>query len=99
MGLSRLTNSEEVKIMAKVEIYTKAYCPYCVRAKALLEQKQVAYTEYKIDQQPHLRDPMIDRSNGGFTVPQIFIDDKHIGGCDDLYALHAKNQLDELLNL
>ncbi|GLX82073.1 glutaredoxin 3 [Thalassotalea eurytherma] len=84
--------------MATVEIYTKVYCPYCVRAKALLEQKQVQYTEYKIDQQPELREKMIDRSQGGYTVPQIFINDHHVGGCDDLFALHARNQLDELLN-
>lgn len=84
--------------MATVEIYTKVYCPYCVRAKALLEQKQVQYTEYKIDQQPELREKMIDRSKGGYTVPQIFINDHHVGGCDDLFALHAGNQLDELLN-
>lgn len=86
------------KIMATVEIYTKAYCPFCVRAKALLEQKSVTFTEYKIDQEPQLRDVMIERSKGGFTVPQIFIDDHHVGGCDDLYALHARNKLDELLN-
>ncbi|QOL26516.1 glutaredoxin 3 [Thalassotalea sp. LPB0316] len=84
--------------MATVEIYTKAYCPFCVRAKALLEQKQVRYQEYKIDQEPQLRDKMIARSNGGYTVPQIFINDQHVGGCDDLFALHARNQLDELLN-
>lgn len=84
--------------MKKVEIYTKAYCPYCSRAKSLLNAKNVAYTEYKIDVQPELRDEMIKRANGGYTVPQIFIDgDTHIGGCDDMMALEQQNKLDALL--
>lgn len=82
--------------MSKVEIYTKGYCPYCHRAKALLESKGVAYTEYSLDQQPELRNEMINRANGGYTVPQIFINTKHIGGCDDMYALEYQNKLDEL---
>ncbi|MCC2617348.1 glutaredoxin 3 [Aestuariibacter halophilus] len=84
--------------MSRVEIYTKGYCPYCHRAKALLTQKGVAYDEIKIDEQPELRDVMIERANGGYTVPQIFINDQHIGGCDDMYALEAKQQLDALLS-
>ena len=68
--------------MKKVEIYTKAYCPYCIRAKSLLDNKSVGYTEYKIDTHPELRASMIERANGSYTVPQIFIDNKHIGGCD-----------------
>lgn len=83
--------------MKKVEIYTKGYCPFCHRAKALLANKGVQYTEYAIDMQPELREQMIARANGGYTVPQIFIDDQHIGGCDDMYALEANNRLDELL--
>ena len=83
--------------MALVEIYSKAYCPFCVRAKALLEQKSVEYKEIKIDENPALRPQMIERSRGSSTVPQIFINDVHIGGCDDLFALHAKGQLDSLL--
>ncbi len=83
--------------MANVDIYTKATCFFCTRAKALLEQKNVAYNEIKIDVNPELRPKMIDRSNGSYTVPQIFIGDAHIGGCDDLFALHASNQLDALL--
>jgi len=83
--------------MALVEIYSKAYCPFCVRAKALLEQKSVEYKEIKIDENPALRPQMIERSRGSSTVPQIFINDEHIGGCDDLFALHAKGQLDSLL--
>ncbi|GGO65763.1 glutaredoxin 3 [Bowmanella pacifica] len=83
--------------MAKVEIYTKAYCPYCVRAKQVLSSKGVAFQEYPIDQQPELRDVMIERANGGYTVPQIFIDNRHIGGCDDMLFLDAQGRLDELL--
>ncbi len=83
--------------MSKVEIYTKAYCPYCVRAKALLDQKGVNYTEFRIDVQPELRSLMIERANGGSTVPQIFINAQHIGGCDDMLALERQNKLDPLL--
>lgn len=85
--------------MATVEIYTKGYCPYCHRAKMLFDTKKIQYQEIKIDQQPELRPEMIQRSQGGTTVPQIFINDKSIGGCDDLYALEAANQLEPLLNL
>ena len=83
--------------MSKVEIYTKGYCPYCHRAKALLEKKGISYQEFKVDEQPDLRDIMIERANGGFTVPQIFINNQHIGGCDDMYALESQNKLDKLL--
>ena len=83
--------------MSKVEIYTKGYCPYCHRAKALLEKKGISYQEYKVDETPSLRDTMIERANGGFTVPQIFINDQHIGGCDDMYALESQSKLDKLL--
>jgi glutaredoxin 3 len=79
-----------------VDIYTKVTCFYCARAKALLEQKQVSFNEIKIDNNTELRNDMIERS-GGVTVPQIFIGEQHIGGCDELFALHASNQLDELL--
>lgn len=82
--------------MSKVEIYTKGYCPYCHRAKALLEQKGIEFEEFRIDLQPELRDVMINRAQGGYTVPQIFINEKHIGGCDDMYALESRNQLDKL---
>jgi glutaredoxin 3 len=83
--------------MAVVEVYSKAYCPFCVRAKALLEQKSVVYKEIKIDENPELRPEMISRSHGSTTVPQVFINDVHVGGCDDLFALHASDQLDTLL--
>ena len=84
--------------MATVEIYTKGHCPYCHRAKMLLDAKQVSYQEYKIDLQPDLRPAMISRSNGGVTVPQIFINNEAIGGCDDLFALQSSDKLDALLN-
>jgi glutaredoxin 3 len=83
--------------MAKVEIYTKAYCPYCTHALALLKSKSLDYHEIKIDGDMALREIMIERSHGGYTVPQIFIDDKHIGGCDQLVALERNNELDDLL--
>ncbi|MCW8409705.1 glutaredoxin 3 [Legionella sp. PATHC035] len=82
--------------MAEVIIYSTAYCPYCVRAKELLQQKQVSFTEIRVDVQPELRDEMITKS-GRRTVPQIFINGQHVGGCDDLYALDAQGKLDTLL--
>ncbi len=80
-----------------VEIYSKRTCGFCMRAKMLLDQKKVSYKEIEISTDAQLRDEMIKRSNGGHTVPQIFINDMHIGGCDDLFALHSQNRLDELL--
>lgn len=82
--------------MASIVIYTKTTCPYCIRAKELLKQKNQRFEEIKIDEEPQRRAEMIQRS-GRMTVPQIFIDDKHVGGCDDLYALDAAGQLDVLL--
>jgi glutaredoxin 3 len=84
-------------MMAAVTIYSKDYCPYCVRAKALLTQKQVAFDEVRIDQQPERRAEMIAKANGRSTVPQIFIGTLHVGGCDDLLALDATGKLDPLL--
>jgi glutaredoxin 3 len=83
--------------MSKVDIYTKGHCPYCHRAKALLSQKGVSFNDIEIDVKPELRNTMIERANGKTTVPQIFIKDTHVGGCDDLFALEAKDQLDSLL--
>jgi glutaredoxin 3 len=82
--------------MAMIEIYTKQTCPFCHRAKALLEQKGASYQEIAIDKVPEQRAVMIERS-GRTTVPQIFIDNQHIGGCDDLFALDASEGLDPLL--
>ncbi|WP_394228212.1 glutaredoxin 3 [Pseudoalteromonas spongiae] len=83
--------------MANIVIYTKPTCPFCVRAKMLLAQKGVEYTEIDIAAQPELRDEMIAKANGGYTVPQIFINDQHIGGCDDMFALEHSSRLDSLL--
>lgn len=84
--------------MAKVEIYTKAWCPYCTRAKRLLTEKGAAFVEHDITMGGPQRAEMIDRANGRTTVPQVFIDDRHIGGSDDLAALEAQGRLDALLN-
>jgi glutaredoxin 3 len=83
--------------MADIVIYTKGYCPYCHDAKALLAQKGAPFTEIGIDGQPALRQEMIAKSGGRSTVPQVFIAGRHIGGCDDLYALDARGGLDPLL--
>ncbi|MDF7679414.1 glutaredoxin 3 [Enterobacteriaceae bacterium ESL0689] len=83
--------------MAKIDIYTKATCPYCARAKALLSSKGVTFNELSIDGNAERRAEMIQRS-GRETVPQIFIDGQHIGGCDDLYALDSHGGLDPLLH-
>jgi glutaredoxin 3 len=83
--------------MQKIEIYTSGYCPYCSRAKSLLESKGVSFTDIKIDKQPDLRSAMIERANGAYTVPQIFIGDYHVGGCDELVALEMSGKLDPLL--
>lgn len=83
--------------MAKIEIYTKAFCPYCARAMRLLEAKGVAPTEYDITMGGPKRAEMIQRAGGRTTVPQIFVDDRHIGGSDDLAALDRAGGLDPLL--
>ncbi|MCJ7420620.1 glutaredoxin 3 [Sphingomicrobium astaxanthinifaciens] len=83
--------------MPKVEIYTKATCPFCIRAKRLLDMKGIDYEEYEISRDEAKRAEMIERSGGGTTVPQIFINDEPIGGCDDMFALERKGELDERL--
>ncbi len=85
--------------MAKVEIYTKWGCPYCVRAKALLADKGVSFEEYDITMGGPKRAEMVARVPGASTVPQILIDDVAIGGCDDLNALDRAGKLDPLLGL
>ncbi|HEY0210922.1 MULTISPECIES: glutaredoxin 3 [Enterobacterales] len=82
--------------MANIEIYTKSTCPYCHRAKALLTRKNAVFQEIPIDGDADKREEMIKRS-GRTTVPQIFIDGQHVGGCDDLHALDARGGLDPLL--
>ena len=83
--------------MPKVTVYTTDYCPYCVKAKALLTRKQIQFEEIKIVND-EMREVMIAKSGGRRTVPQIFIGEKHIGGCDDLYELDRQKKLDELLH-
>ena len=83
--------------MAKIEIYSKTTCPYCFRAKRLLDGKGAEYQDYVIDFGGEKRQEMIQRANGRTTVPQIFIDGRHIGGCDELMELEHRGQLDGLL--
>ncbi len=85
--------------MAKIEIYTWQFCPFCIRAKSLLKKKRVEYMEYGIDGDQEARIQMSKRANGRTTVPQIFINGNGIGGCDELYELERTNQLDNLLGL
>jgi glutaredoxin 3 len=82
--------------MAEVIVYSSGFCPYCVRAKQLLDRKCIPYQEIRVDEDPVQKEVMIQRS-GRYTVPQIFINDTHVGGCDDLYALERSGRLDELL--
>ncbi len=84
--------------MPPVEIYTTRYCPYCHAAKDLLNQKGVSFTEIDVTGNGERRAEMTRRANGGHTVPQIFIGNTHIGGCDDLYELDGAGQLDRLLD-
>ncbi|HYU97005.1 MAG TPA: glutaredoxin 3 [Sphingomicrobium sp.] len=83
--------------MPLVEIYSKTFCPYCWRAKHLLDSKRVEYKEIAVDFGGEARRQMIERANGRTTVPQIFIGGEHIGGCDDLVALERAGKLDELI--
>ena len=83
--------------MPKVEIYTKATCPFCIRAKRMLDMKNVEYEEYEISRDEEKRAEMIERSGGARTVPQIFIDGEHIGGCDDMFAMERAGKLDDKL--
>ena len=83
--------------MAVVEIYTKTYCPYCWRAKHLLEERGIDYREISVDFGGEPREDMLRRSNGRSTVPQIFIGGHHVGGCTELVALEREGGLDELL--
>jgi glutaredoxin 3 len=95
--LNSLLDRHPEKILANIEIYTWQTCPFCIRAKLLLWWKGAKYTEYKIDGDETARATMAERSQGRRSVPQIFINSQHIGGCDDIYALDAQGQLDPLL--
>ncbi len=83
--------------MATVEIYTKASCGFCARAKRMLDMKKIEYREIAVDRGGAPKEEMVQRASGRSTVPQIFIDGKHIGGCDDLIALERAGGLDPLL--
>lgn len=87
----------EENMAAKVEIYTWKSCPYCLRAKDLLNKKGVEFIEYSVDGDEEARTKMAERANGRRSVPQIFINNQHIGGCEELYELNASGKLDELL--
>jgi glutaredoxin 3 len=80
--------------VAQVEVYSSIFCPYCARAKALLERKGVAFETIDVIEQPGRRTEMVERAGGRTSVPQIFINGEHIGGCDDLHALDEAGQLD-----
>ena len=83
--------------MVKVEIYTSPWCGYCARAKSLLGKKGVAFEEFDVTADTALREVMIERAHGRTTVPQIFIDGQHVGGCDELHELEREGRLDPLL--
>ena len=83
--------------MAKVIMYSSAYCPFCHRAQALLENKQAEYDVISVDGQPQMRAQMVEKA-GRTSVPQIWVGDEHVGGCDELYALERKGQLEPLLS-
>jgi glutaredoxin 3 len=84
--------------MPKIRIYTTPVCPYCVRAKALLKKKGANFDEINVFMNTDARAEMESKSGGRYTVPQIFIGDRHVGGCDDLYALERAGELDPLLS-
>lgn len=83
--------------MAYVEIYTRPMCGFCYRAKKLLDSKGVRYVEYNIWEEEGKKEEMTKRASGGQTVPQIFIDDVHVGGCDDLLTAESNGSLEKLL--
>jgi len=83
--------------MAKVEIYEKPSCPYCRYAKSLLKQRGIPFVSIDVSANPRAREEMTRRAMGGWTVPQIFIGNVHVGGCDDLYELDRQGRLDSLL--
>jgi glutaredoxin 3 len=83
--------------MAQVEIYTTSWCPYCMRARALLRNKAVEFSDIDLDEEPRRRREMVRRAGGRSSVPQIFINGEHIGGCDELYTLDRAGRLDEKL--
>ncbi len=85
--------------MAIIQVYSSDRCPYCVKAKALLDRKGVKYQEINVTDDDEARIALVKKANGVRTVPQIFIDDHHVGGCDDLYELDRKGELDPMIGV
>jgi glutaredoxin 3 len=85
--------------MAKIEIFTQTFCPYCARAKKLLSAKGVQFEEIDLFVEPARKKEMVERSGGAKTVPQVFVDGKHIGDCEGIHALDARGELDKALGL
>ena len=90
---------KRIVAVAKVEVYSSMFCPFCARAKHLLREKGVAFEEIDVDNTSGSRSEMVERADGRHTVPQIFIDDFHVGGSNDLAALARVGKLDEMLGL
>ena len=88
-----------VRTVSGIEVYSSLWCPFCARAKALLDRKGVEYREIDVDRDPNLRQQMMQRAGGRRTVPQIFVDGRHVGGSDDLAALERAGELDVLLGI
>lgn len=87
------------RTVSGIEVYSSLWCPFCARAKALLNRKGVEYREIDVDRDPNLRQQMMRRAGGRRTVPQIFVDGRHVGGSDDLAALERAGELDALLGI
>ena len=85
--------------MSNITIYTKDYCPFCIKAKSLLTMKKIKFTEINLNENPGQFDEMLKQSNGARTVPQIFNDNNYIGDCDKIYALNSEGTLDRLLGI
>ena len=85
--------------MSNITIYTKDYCPFCIKAKSLLTMKQIKFTEINLNENPDQFDEMLKKSNGARTVPQIFNDNNYIGDCDKIYELNSEGTLDKLLGI
>ena len=85
--------------MPEVTVYSTSMCPYCIRAKKLLDSKNIKYTEIRVDENPERREEMVKRANGRTSVPQIFIDDYHVGGFDDMVELDLDDELDPMLGI
>jgi glutaredoxin 3 len=94
-----LIREKERKSVARVEIYSTLFCPYCARAKSLLAKKGVRFENIDVIEEASRREEMVQRAGGRTSVPQIFIDDRHIGGSDELYALDRAGKLDPLLGI